>query len=448
MKFLLIGEVYTDVHLHSYEEDKNILRLGGIFHSARALHAHSVEYSLAYISPSYLKASISKWAQQLCATSLYHVGEINGCPNVIFISDSVEAGDQGYNDILYKQFETEMSNELIDRAFNSELPTDIILYPGKFSMDYLISNIQNYSYRLHIDCQYGVDQVIELLEKGIEIETFIISTSSKYFQDICLGSSAVLATLVDTGKVKSVLLKENRGGARYYRDSIWTGTPAFPMVTAHSVGVGDCFNSAFLSYFYAEKDVQISLRNASYSAAWYASTWKHEEYCEMINNLPSENEIKELKGIELSWETRKKQHVYIAAPDFPDVDTLWVDKLYEALQYHNFSPHRPIQENGLINGVEPDHQQLEVYNKDILLLEKCSVLVAVLLNDDPGTYVEIGWMAAKGKPTILFDPSMSARNLFLRKTVSRICFTLGEVIDAIYEYTYVHVESGEKDVQI
>ncbi|MBB6670068.1 nucleoside 2-deoxyribosyltransferase [Cohnella nanjingensis] len=446
MKFLVIGEVYTDVHLQAKIEEKNIVRLGGIFHSARALHAHKIDYSLAYISPSYLSNSISYWAAHLCATSYHQVGEILDCPNVIFIADSVEAGDQGYNDILKDQHRVELSLDALRNVIQTELPTDIILYPGKFPLDVVVQIIREFSCRFHIDCQYGKDQILELLDIESGIETFIISTSSSYFNEDCLGEIQRVSPLVDSGKVKSILLKENRGGSRYYKDSVWVGAPAYPVETAHSVGVGDCFNVVFLSNYYRGNAVNSSLRLASYSSAWYASTWRHEEFCSLIDNLPSVSEIMELKGNQLHWEERKLQHIYIAAPDFPDIDVSWIEKLYDALQYHNFTPHRPVRENGLIRGDEPDSQQLESYHNDLLLLNQCSILIAVLLNDDPGTYVEIGWMAAKGKPAILFDPTKSARNLFLRKTANRICYTLGEVIDAVYEYTSSKIEGAITNV--
>ena len=58
----------------------------------------------------------------------------------------------------------------------------------------------------------------------------------------------------------------------------------------------------------------------------------------------------------------------------------------------------------MITGEESEGKQLEVFAKDLNILIECSLLVAVLINDDPGTYVEIGWMANGSKATILSDP--------------------------------------------
>jgi hypothetical protein len=49
---LLIGQVFVDVTLGSAGEQIK-LRLGGIFHAARAVWAMGVPYVLAYVAPDY-----------------------------------------------------------------------------------------------------------------------------------------------------------------------------------------------------------------------------------------------------------------------------------------------------------------------------------------------------------------------------------------------------------
>lgn len=125
----------------------------------------------------------------------------------------------------------------------------------------------------------------------------------------------------------------------------------------------------------------------------------------------------------------KGLQVYLAGPDFPHIDTQWIDALHERLQKEGFVSRRPIQENGLFTGNETDEERQAIYDNDVKLLEETSMLIAVLLNDDPGTYVEIGWMAKAGKPVILFDPHQQATNLFLVKSADAIAYTMNEVIE-------------------
>lgn len=39
----------------------------------------------------------------------------------------------------------------------------------------------------------------------------------------------------------------------------------------------------------------------------------------------------------------KQKNIYIAAPDFPYVNTTLLDQLKESLEYHNFNPRLPMR---------------------------------------------------------------------------------------------------------
>ena len=138
------------------------------------------------------------------------------------------------------------------------------------------------------------------------------------------------------------------------------------------------------------------------------------------------------EGIRLSWEDRPKKDIYIAAPDFPDVNTKLLDDLKDSLEYHNFKPRFPIRENGLVKYEMSDEEKLQIFKKDIVLLNKCGMLIAVLLTNDSGTFVELGMLKEKGIPTILFDPYNICKNNFVIHTPNFICHTVEEVIEHIY----------------
>lgn len=432
-KFLVIGEVFTDVHLSEVKDTNRLIRLGGVFHTARSMDALKVPYDLAYIAPTYLKDSIEDFSKQLNVSLLVKIGEVEGSPNIMLISDSLEIANQGYNDLLRNNSKIDLKFGELKSLLQNNQYSDVIIYPGKYSLIDLLGFIKEYKLSIHIDFQYGLEDLNIWLESAVRLTTFIISTSSSYFLEECLGSLETLMKKIGINKSDSILLKENRGGSRYFSGGEIICTPAFLTETVHSVGVGDCFNSVFLNNKRVGKEDKIALKIASYSASWYSSTWDHESFKKAMENLPQDRELDQLSGTLLAWEERKEKHIYIAAPDFPDIDTRWIERLFDALTYHNFSPHRPVKENGLIRGDEPINKQMEAYNKDVILLEKCSILIAVLLNDDPGTYVEIGWMAAKNKNTILFDPNKQSRNLFLKKTVTQICYTLDDVIKVVFD---------------
>ncbi|GIN62733.1 sugar kinase [Robertmurraya siralis] len=428
-KLLVIGEVYIDTHL---DQTPIQCRLGGIFHSARALHALGQNYALGIISPSYLTPSIDKYSKVLETKCYSTIGEISNAPNVILINESTEAGEQGYEDILYKQKEIKIDTQKLLSLIKEFDPTDILIYPGNYNLLELGEVLKETAAHIHIDFQYE-ESYLEEFSKLVKLESVILSTSSKFFISKCNGKSDHLLNFLKH-KSNSILLKENRGGSRYFScdTSEIISAPAFINETRHSVGVGDCYNAVFLTY---SNNKANSMKIASYVASWYASTFNHETFTSNVKHIHELNDqINELPGIRLEWEVRKNCHIYIAAPDFPHLDTRLIDVIHNSLKYHNFTPHRPIKENGIILGNEDEKTQMETYFKDIELLNKSSILIAVLINDDPGTYVEIGWMSKSNKPTILFDPNYMANNLFLKKTVTRICHTTSEVINSVFEF--------------
>ena len=50
------------------------------------------------------------------------------------------------------------------------------------------------------------------------------------------------------------------------------------------------------------------------------------------------------------------------------------------------------------------------YAKDFELLDKCEAVIAVPLDRDPGTLVEVGLAISMGKPVITYDPRRENKN--------------------------------------
>lgn len=135
----------------------------------------------------------------------------------------------------------------------------------------------------------------------------------------------------------------------------------------------------------------------------------------------------ELPEIKMDWDERQTVHIYLAGPDFPRYDTSLFDEIEQSLKNYNLVPHRPIKENGLYTGNETDAERQAMYEKDVELLVKCDFMIAILIDDDPGTFVEIGWMNHAEKPIVLFDPYKKAQNLFLVRSVDCIVYSVDEL---------------------
>jgi nucleoside 2-deoxyribosyltransferase len=173
---------------------------------------------------------------------------------------------------------------------------------------------------------------------------------------------------------------------------------------------------------------------ASWVSAEYASTTFPDDFKEGVTRImnSSIDLMTGLKGISVPWENRSSINIYIAAPDFDFLDTTEIDIVCQNLKYHNFSPRRPIRENGFMEKDASVSRRQELFVKDMSLLNNCSILLAILLNNDPGTLIEIGIAAEKGIPVIVYDPYKIANNCMLTQIPDFLSSDKDEILCEIF----------------
>ena len=234
-------------------------------------------------------------------------------------------------------------------------------------------------------------------------------------------------------KCRRFVFKENRGGARVFdgTNTVEIGAQLRPI--AHSVGVGDCFDVAYI-YTATRSSTAAALTYASFVAADYAATTYVDDFKRAVQDSLSNSPetIVQLQGVRVPWERRPDFHIYIAAPDFDFVDRTSIDSIVDSLRYHNFTPHRPIEEHGQMGVGLSSTRKQELFNRDIDLLGRCQLVVAVLLYDDPGTLIEIGWAAAGEKPVLVFAPRGVPENLMLTQSPRLVTQQQDELIDGVF----------------
>jgi len=428
---LIVGEVFIDTHLDITDKNSPLVRLGGIFHSARAFASLDLKYALAYYAPAYLDDDINEWSFHLNTKGCYKLGNINRTPNVMLVSESKEAGDQGYHNILKDQAEY-INIENIRKIVDFINPTDILLFPGRYDTGQIMADLHDFVGKIHIDFHYDIDNILG--EADRKIESIILSTSSDLYKNICNGSLDGLLEYFKNYKVRQFLVKENRGGSFCFlpTEKKLYEADSFYIPTMHSVGVGDVYNSIFISTLFGT-DVVKRMRFAALCAAKYAETMYYKKFKDNVQTIYGNiDEFNDLIGIRLPWSERKHINIYLAAPDFPEIDTGLLDRLKDSLLYHNFTPRLPVRENGIATELLNNEEELNIYHKDIILLNECDLLIAVLLFNDPGTLVELGMFKQTGKPTIIFDPFNYCENMFVCHTPDFLCKTIVEVIEKVY----------------
>lgn len=435
-KVCLVGQVLVDVtFLGGSEEPK--LRFGGIAHAARALWAMDVPYVLAYFAPEYLDKQVTRLVAEYGIASACKIGNVFGCPNVVTIGEPTEAGPQGYQFLLRDEQNTILDAKALERVCRDEEISDFIIFPGGFDLMEVLSSVGRTNGNIHIDANFQPDDPHDFGALGRRFSTIMMSTSSETFLGRHKGSVANLCKALLGSYGEAILFKENRGGSRLFmaREPTIIRTPAQSRHVRHSVGVGDCFDAAYVVKRRQMAEIP-AMAYAASIAAEYACTTYPDDFKDAVRATLqiSEKEIVQLSGVSLPWEDRPGCNIYIAAPDFRYVDRRPIEKLVECLKYHNFAPRRPVVENGEM-GVDANTQRKQfLCDADVLLMKECRLMVAVLLYDDPGTLIEIGMAVEKGMPIIVYDPYHCAVNLMLTQLPDLVSSDLDEVISAVFKH--------------
>lgn len=423
-KILIVGDVYTDFHV---DFSDNELRLGGVFHSARAFSALNTTYFLGVFCSDYQKNHITKWATTLKCSGICFLGTYTDKPNVMLVQDSYEIGNQEYRNILFDAKNIDYSLEYLNKFIDNNYITDVLIYPGDYNLSKVMDILIKIPIKIHIDIQYCSD-----LPQNVE--TVITSSSAV----TSFNSYDQLVEIYSSRNIGGLLFKENRGGSRFhvYKDRKNFQAHAYRVDTEHSVGLGDVYNATILS---CNNVSEYDLDFSSKVSALYASTMNHYKFIEKVDRLLSVGY--DMIQYPLSpWELRKDIKIYLAAPDFPDLRTRKIADMIEGkLKHHNFTIFRPVIRNGLITDDTSIIARKIIFQKDIEHIYESDLCIAILDDADTGTAAEIGIFKSLNKPIIGYSSIEVKINNFVYQSLNVFCNSLVDLI----EYTYIYgVKNG------
>lgn len=430
----LVGDILTDVTLATYDSPYK-MRLGGIVHAARGLWAMGVDYAVAYFAPSYMDKHIASYLSKFNCKAIYKIGSVTGCPYTILINDAKEVGKQGYEFLYRDCISITYEESELQKLSKFE---EIFMIAGNYDISRVLKVIKH-DQIVHIDIANNVNDIrdFSLLRK---FDTLFISTSSSLFVNTFTTIEHFFDTLSQLAK--KIVLKENRGGSRAFDSE--TGViykiPSQTSTVSHSVGVGDVYDSAFIA---ASADTfEDRLHVSPWVAMHYAKTTFCDDFRDAVTSV-LKIPIDTLKTFEggcyLPWEMRKACTIYIAAPDFDYLNTTPIDYLCSCLTYHNFIPRRPVREVGQMSKEATIEERQRLFHCDMMILDECNMLIAVLLNNDPGTLIEIGLAVQRGMPTIVYDPYSIANNCMLTECPSLVSSDMDAIITKVFiEYSKLH----------
>lgn len=429
-RIVLIGEMVVDVTLQTQTASTKV-RLGGVFHAARAAWAAGADYELAYFCPTYLDGEVQKMATAHGAIRATKIGNIGGCPNVMLIAEATEAGPQGYEHLLNEHIEFTFEEAKLRGLLADAV--DVLILSGNFDLLPVLTVLAKTSARVHVDLGNGPSQLETLGALGRPLSTLFLSTSARLFPVLAPSLPQSVQAIIGQFTSK-VILKENRGGARLFSASGALAVGSQRRDIVHSVGVGDAFDAVYVTQAATCGD-EVALSYAAWVAADYAATTFPADFKRSAERTLkiSPEQIVDFPAVSLPWEARSSRPIYIAAPDFDYVDRRPIDVLVECLKYHNFTPRLPVREHGQANGDMSAARKRELFDADIALLEKCDLLIAVNLYADPGTLIEIGLASAKGIPVLVYDPKEKAENVMLMHVPELVSSSLDRIITATFD---------------
>lgn len=430
----LVGDILTDVSLLTPTQKEYKMRLGGIVHAARGLWAMGVEYAVAFFAPAYLDKQLEFYLKEVGCAEIRKLGNVTGCPYTMLITEAREVGKQGY-ELLYRDcIHIDYNQEEINQIAKYD---ELLFVSGNYDLNLLLEKTR-VGQLIHIDVANNIKELNQLPQDR-RFKMLFVSTSSDLFLNSFHGIEDFYASLSPFSEI--IVLKENRGGSRAY-DTINNQRYRIPSQTSeivHSVGVGDVFDAVSVAALFQALEERLVL--ASWISMCYAKTTFMDDFkraVEGVKRIPI-NSLKRFEGCFLPWEARQNCHIYIAAPDFDYVDTTPIDNVCNSLSYHNFIAHRPIKENGQMNKDADKVERKKLYSADMELLNRCNMLVAVLLYYDPGTLIEIGMAIQKGLPTIVYDPYDMAENCMLTESPTLVSSDLDTIISKVFiEYSRLY----------
>ena len=381
-----------------------------------------------YCHRGWMLTHIEHYLKEIGCAEVIKLGNVTNSPNTVLIQEVQEIGDQGYNFLLNENVEVVYDDSQLAKLDKFE---KILLFAGDFDMSMVVRHNTHAQY--YLDVTNDVKHIADL--GGTHFRTLFLSTSSTLFKNDYSDIDSLVNDCQNS--CEQFVLKENRGGSRAYDYALKkiVSTPSMTIPVVHSVGVGDVFDT-IVAIYDQRSPFEHNLLNASYIAAEYAQTTFIDEFKAMALhylNLPIEDKQKH-NGVLLPWEVRKGINIYIAAPDFDFVDTKPIDFICQALEYHNFTPRRPIKENGQMSKEAGKAERQKLFQTDMVLIDSCQMMLAVLLYNDPGTLIEIGVAAEKGMPVLVYDPYSIAENCMLTEIPNVVSTSADQIISELFKY--------------
>lgn len=211
-----------------------------------------------------------------------------------------------------------------------------------------------------------------------------------------------------------VVIKSGAQGAFVFDETGITHIPIFQTEKVWPIGSGDVFSAVFAWKWMKEG---LTAVESSYFASEYTAL-----YCDTKQlPLPTSPQLYKPLNPKLS------KKIYLAGPFFSAAERWLVEEIKEALTSLGCNVFSPFHELGISSNTN-DAQ------RDLIEIDNCDVVFAIVGGLDPGTLFEIGYARAKCKKVIVLSENVSKDNLFM--LLGSGCEIITDFSTAIYKASW------------
>ncbi|MGV8041497.1 MAG: PfkB family carbohydrate kinase [Thermoanaerobaculaceae bacterium] len=185
--------------------------------------------------------------------------------------------------------------------------------------------------------------------------------------------------------------------------------PAYKTPRVFPIGSGDVFSAVFAALWADQRLDSLDAANVASRATAY--------YCSLdgVTPLPRDlvsigSKLTPVDGSALLPDGRPRmrpRRAYLAGPFF-SLPQLWlVDRVASALKGFGIGVWSPHLEAGVLTPASRREEVREVVQQDLKALNRCSVVLALLHDADPGTLFEVGYAVKRGVPVVAYIGRMT-----------------------------------------
>jgi Nucleoside 2-deoxyribosyltransferase/pfkB family carbohydrate kinase len=225
-------------------------------------------------------------------------------------------------------------------------------------------------------------------------------------------------TSIKNGEFSCIVVKRGPYGCLVFDQEGSHVVPVFPTNSVFKIGSGDIFSASFAKFWCIDR---LRPTDAAEAASKCAAL-----YCDS-RSIDALSELDKFTGMALRFKSTPR--VYLAGPFFSLAQKFLVEEARKALLALGATVFSPMHDVGT------DLPTEEIALRDLDGLKKCSAVLALVTDLDPGTIFEIGYARALNIPVVAFGEDIKPEHLTMM--LGTRCIFCEDLCSALYNAVWI-----------